>query len=291
MTARDDFPKPLIRKLALRVGYLCSNPDCQAATAGPQEDPLGAISLGVAAHITAASNGGPRYDPNLTPEQRCSIENAIWLCQNCAKLIDSDLTLYTERLIRAWKLIAEDRARSSLGKTASTTDNTHITLLPNLELYLEEQGISIGYYGQPVRWFVLGLKNVKGGTAKFPWIRFRHVSGLSVDHNGIDGNGAFGLGLSPSENAWVEFQGGADKVIHPGRTLKITRLHQTGEGRGLEGVDMTPRAGLWGPHGPLISRWAFSAIELEFEISAEATSIISGKRMIEADSKEWPTRI
>lgn len=80
-------------------------------------------------------------------------------------------------------------------------------------------------------------------------------------------------------------------MIHPGRTLKITRLHQTREDRGLEGVDMTPRAGLWGLHGPLICRWAFSPIELEFEISAEATSIISGKRMIEADSKEWPTRI
>jgi hypothetical protein len=114
-------------------------------------------------------------------------------------------------LSRAWKLIAEDRARSSLGKTASTTDNTHITLLPNLELYLEEQGISIGYYGQPVRWFVLGLKNVKGGTAKFPWIRFRHVSGLSVDHNGIDGNVPSASGLALQRMLGLNFKMGQTK--------------------------------------------------------------------------------
>jgi hypothetical protein len=33
---------------------------------------------------------GPRYDPVLTVEQRCSVANGIWLCQNCAKLIDND---------------------------------------------------------------------------------------------------------------------------------------------------------------------------------------------------------
>jgi hypothetical protein len=37
----------------------------------------------------AASRGGPRYDASLTPEDRANATNAIWLCQNCAKLIEA----------------------------------------------------------------------------------------------------------------------------------------------------------------------------------------------------------
>jgi tetratricopeptide (TPR) repeat protein len=68
------------------------------------------ISIGVAAHITAASPGGPRYDANLTPEQRSHPDNGIWLCQSCAKLIDNDPERYTVAVLREWKVSAEERA-------------------------------------------------------------------------------------------------------------------------------------------------------------------------------------
>src|SRR5580658_9035730 len=105
---RDDFTVDVKRGLAARVGHLCSNPDCRALTSGPQDDPIGTVNLGVAAHITGASLAGPRFDSALTPELRRGIANGIWLCQNCGKLIDSDLTRFTESLLRAWKLTAED---------------------------------------------------------------------------------------------------------------------------------------------------------------------------------------
>jgi len=72
------------------------------------------LNLGVAAHITSASEGGPRYNANLTNEQRCNSDNGIWLCQNCAKLIDNDVTRYPEAVIRAWKTLAELSIRSEL---------------------------------------------------------------------------------------------------------------------------------------------------------------------------------
>jgi len=59
--------------------------------------------LGVAAHICAASPGGKRYDPNMTNKERSSIENGIWLCQTCAKLIDSDEQQFTSQILRKWK--------------------------------------------------------------------------------------------------------------------------------------------------------------------------------------------
>jgi hypothetical protein len=68
------------------------------------------LNIGVAAHITAASPGGPRYDPNLSAEDRKSPDNGIWLCQSCAKLIDSDQQRYTVSLLREWKRLAEEAA-------------------------------------------------------------------------------------------------------------------------------------------------------------------------------------
>jgi hypothetical protein len=74
-------------------------------TTHSEEDKV--INTGVAAHITAASSGGPRYDPRLSVEARKSPSNGIWLCQPCAKLIDSDSPKYTIELLRTWKSTAE----------------------------------------------------------------------------------------------------------------------------------------------------------------------------------------
>jgi len=111
---RDDFDAKTKEILARRVGYRCSNPDCRKLTSGPQEDPTKAVSIGMAAHITAASEGGPRYDSSLSPEERRSVDNGLWLCQNCAKLIDSDVQRYTPELLREWKRQAEQRARDEI---------------------------------------------------------------------------------------------------------------------------------------------------------------------------------
>jgi len=116
---RDDFTEEVKRILASRVNNTCSNPDCQSPTSGPQLDSSKALNIGVAAHISAASQGGPRYNPSLTPEQRSHANNGIWLCQNCAKLVDNDPTQFTEELLRAWKVVAEYHARNSIGKTGT----------------------------------------------------------------------------------------------------------------------------------------------------------------------------
>ena len=106
-TVRDDFTVEVKRALVARVANACSNPDCRAVTSGPQDDPNKALNVGVAAHITAAAPGGPRYNETLATEQRCHPNNGIWLCQNCAKLVDNDPVQFPEALLRAWKTVAE----------------------------------------------------------------------------------------------------------------------------------------------------------------------------------------
>lgn len=128
---RDDFSPAVKDTLAKRVGYRCSNPNCRKLTSGPQETIDKAINIGVAAHITAASPGGKRYDPSLTPDERKRIENGIWLCQSCGKLIDSDEVRYTIDLLRQWKNQSEQAALLDIeqGKT-DTSENMIVVNSP-----------------------------------------------------------------------------------------------------------------------------------------------------------------
>lgn len=121
---RDNFPANIRTALARRVCYRCSNDTCRKPTSGPHSDPLKATVLGEAAHITAAAQGGPRYDATLTNAQRSSIGNGIWLCATCASLIDKDENKYPVELLQRWKIKAELEAeielvQPSLSKTAS----------------------------------------------------------------------------------------------------------------------------------------------------------------------------
>lgn len=127
---RDEFSPSVKQTVANRVNLMCSNPDCRAGTGGPQLDPSKALNLGVAAHISAASPQGPRFDESMSNEDRKHADNAIWLCQNCAKLVDSDVARFPIRLLRKWKEAAEFAALSTLGKAASFVDSSFGNLSP-----------------------------------------------------------------------------------------------------------------------------------------------------------------
>lgn len=111
---RDDFPAAAIEALAKRVGVRCSNPGCRRPTSGPRTDSAKVVNIGVAAHITAAAAGGPRYDAKLKEAERSHPNNGIWLCQNCAKLIDNDLQGFQVGLLREWKASSEAQALAVL---------------------------------------------------------------------------------------------------------------------------------------------------------------------------------
>ena len=86
------------------------------------------IHLGKAAHITAASKNGPRFDSTLTPAQRRSIENGIYLCSSCAEMIDKNNGLdFPEALLRTWKVEHENWVRTKLNKSATC-------LIPNIQI-------------------------------------------------------------------------------------------------------------------------------------------------------------
>lgn len=117
---RDEFSDKTKTLLANRVCGRCSNPNCRKPTLGANTDPNKPTNIGVAAHICAAAPGGPRYDSAMTEEKRKSSENGIWLCQSCAKLIDSDPIRYSKDLLKAWKNLAETTAKLELEHPINT---------------------------------------------------------------------------------------------------------------------------------------------------------------------------
>jgi hypothetical protein len=129
---RDDFIQSVKDILSKRVGLLCSNPTCKTLTIGPNSNENKATNIGVAAHITAASIGGPRYNPNISSEERSSISNAIWLCQSCAKMIDSDSNKFTTVILTNWKIEAELYAENKLNMKGEYSPEENYTEVFNL---------------------------------------------------------------------------------------------------------------------------------------------------------------
>ena len=116
---RGDFTEATKNTMAKRVGHRCSNPRCGLSTSGPQDDPAGAVNVGVAAHIIAASEDGPRGDSSLSLDERRGLDNGIWLCQKCHKLVDNDPLRYTVEVLRDWRARAEQRARDEIESGAA----------------------------------------------------------------------------------------------------------------------------------------------------------------------------
>jgi uncharacterized protein (DUF983 family) len=52
----------------------------------------------------------------MTPAERSSPANGIWLCANCARRVDVDVDNFSCELLKAWKAQAEYEANQQLGK-------------------------------------------------------------------------------------------------------------------------------------------------------------------------------
>lgn len=120
--ARDNFTQATKDVMAKRVACLCSNPDCRKSTFGPKSESSKSVTIGEAAHITAATFDGPRYDESITSEERKSVKNGIWLCRNCAGLIDKDPEKYSVGMLDNWKINAEQRAEINISSNRSQVE-------------------------------------------------------------------------------------------------------------------------------------------------------------------------
>lgn len=157
---RHDFSQKTKELIAKKAGYICSFPKCSQLTTGPSDDRMsGASQIGVAAHITAASVGGPRYDPALTPEERSSEKNGVWLCQNHGKLIDDNQRKFSVDDIKRWKYQHEEWIFAHLCNVGSELkDGISRVSIKGVGIFEERVDIKLGRYN------VVYGKNSAGAT-------------------------------------------------------------------------------------------------------------------------------
>ncbi|MBM7843781.1 hypothetical protein [Herpetosiphon giganteus] len=116
MAKRDpnEFTQPTVKKLAERAGYICSNPRCKAHTVGPHAEDVRAVITGEGAHIRGGKPKSARYNSSMTPAERSTITNGIWLCGRCASLIDKDERTYTVEVLYSWKKADEQEISNKI---------------------------------------------------------------------------------------------------------------------------------------------------------------------------------
>jgi hypothetical protein len=156
---RDGFTTQTIEALKKRAAFICSNPDCRVMSVAPSEaDELKALYVGKAAHICAASVGGPRYDSEMTSDQRKHISNGIFLCSNCATMIDNNHGAdFTVEQLKEWKSVHEEWIRENLNKSISPQRETPVEI-EIVEFQQNNQGNS----GIPIQANNIGTINITG---------------------------------------------------------------------------------------------------------------------------------
>lgn len=78
------------QKLFAKTGNQCAYPGCAEPLIDKDDDYLGHMC-----HIEAAKKGGARYNPEMTEEERSSVNNLIVLCRNHHAVVDKKEHLYT----------------------------------------------------------------------------------------------------------------------------------------------------------------------------------------------------
>lgn len=112
---RINFPKETVRQIAFEAHLFCCNPECCRFTSYSTSD--GKVrAIAEAAHVNAASDGGPRPGDVRTEEELKSATNGIWLCKICHARIDADSSQFPESRLREWKSKHADFVRGLVGK-------------------------------------------------------------------------------------------------------------------------------------------------------------------------------
>ncbi|AMY26280.1 hypothetical protein CH262_03190 [Rhodococcus sp. 05-2255-1e] len=122
-TARDPVPKAQEKVVIARSGNKCAYPGCGLElTIDPKSDEDQPKATGKVAHIAGASPNGPRYDSTMTPKQRGSADNLVYLCSPHHDAIDFQLGYHTRDFLieakQTHELAVARAVRNGLGKVS-----------------------------------------------------------------------------------------------------------------------------------------------------------------------------
>ena len=107
---RTNFTPKVRERIESAAGHQCSFPACNRRTSGPGPSSEYLSNSGYAAHIYAASSGGPRGQGGLSDVELSDAANGIWLCGRHAKLVDNNKgSAYPPEALHSYKALHEAR--------------------------------------------------------------------------------------------------------------------------------------------------------------------------------------
>lgn len=117
-----------IKRLFSVSGNRCAFPNCES----PLVEESGTVT-GEIAHIKAASENGPRFDPKQSEEDRHSFKNLMLLCGRHHTIIDSEVERYSVARLSEMKYLHEKKSSVEInprdeGVAKSFLQNYHINL-------------------------------------------------------------------------------------------------------------------------------------------------------------------
>jgi len=103
------YKQTTLKRLFLLSCNQCAAPDCDNLLEARDEKTI----IAKICHIEAASSDGPRYNPNMSDDERRDFDNLILLCDECHSIIDNkdNESKYTVTLLKKWKRSHEDKCR------------------------------------------------------------------------------------------------------------------------------------------------------------------------------------
>jgi hypothetical protein len=115
-------PNPdTLRELFLKSGNLCSFPGCTKLMMN-----LDGVFIGQICHIEAAEEGGERFNPAMTNEQRRSAANLMLMCYEHHQ-VTNDVAKYTVKILKGFKEDHERKfARADRAMLEQITDWTAV---------------------------------------------------------------------------------------------------------------------------------------------------------------------
>jgi hypothetical protein len=79
----------------------------------------------------------------MTPDERSDIQNGIWLCSTCSKLVDSDEAKYPPEVLRRWKAEHEETVSRELANSA-LLNKRFVEAVARLSIYEQSAGTRSG---------------------------------------------------------------------------------------------------------------------------------------------------
>jgi len=133
-----------IKRLFLLSCNQCANPDCDNSLEARDEKTI----IAKICHIEAASPDGPRYNAEMTDDERRDFDNLILLCDECHSIIDNkeNENKYTVILLKEWKRNHEDKCRQGKLTTNPKLINQAINAIASISVEDEAETSSLNTF-------------------------------------------------------------------------------------------------------------------------------------------------